>query len=67
MTATISTQKTSTSNNQQQPGVDESAEIKTSLDLVRDETGWGSVLITMKNGKIDEIAVTITRKPRPQA
>lgn len=62
----MTTQATTDSNGQQLP-ISEIKEIAASLALVRSETGWGSVTITLKNGKIDEIAVTVTRKPRPQA
>lgn len=59
------TPQTTTENNGQQLPISEIKEIAACLALVRSESGWGSVTITLKNGKLDEIAVTVTKKPRP--
>lgn len=37
-------------------------DILKSVRLIQEESGWGTVTLVIKNGKLDEIATEITRK-----
>lgn len=49
---------------QAQPDQEKSdvAAILTELDLIRSQTGYGSITITLKRGQVSEVETRITRK-----
>ena len=49
---------------EQQQTLDDTEDVTDALQMIRDTTGFGVLVITVKNGAIDEIAITVTKKPR---